>query len=79
MMKKKLNIAVMGTGFMGRVHSHMWRTVSKMFDTEYEPVLKVIFGTVESETKAFAENWGFESYSMDWQKANMIFRKSKML
>ncbi len=67
-MKKKINIAVMGTGFMGKVHSHMWRTVSKIFETDYEPVLKVIFGTVENETKAFCEKWGFEEWSMDWQK-----------
>ena len=67
-MKKKLNIAMMGTGFMGKVHSHMWRTVGKMFDVDYEPVLKVIFGTVESETKSFAEKWGYEECSMDWQK-----------
>ena len=67
-MKKKLNVAVLGTGFMGKLHSHMWRSVSKIFDVDYEPVLKVIFGTVESETKAFCEKWGYEEWSMDWKK-----------
>ena len=47
-MKKKLNIAVMGTGFMGKLHSHMWRTVPKLFDVDYEPVLKVVDGLAES-------------------------------
>ena len=67
-MKKKLNIAVMGPGFMGKLHSHMWRTVPKLFDVDYEPVLKVVFGTVKEDTEAFAANWGFEEWSMDWQK-----------
>ncbi|MGI5830957.1 MAG: Gfo/Idh/MocA family protein [Thermoguttaceae bacterium] len=67
-MKKKLNVAVMGTGFMGKVHCHMWQTVSKIFDLEYEPVLKSIFGTVESDVQSFKDRWGFESSSMDWQK-----------
>ena len=68
-MKKKLNIALIGKGFMGRVHSHMWRTVDKIFDVEYEPVLKVIVGTDEASTKAFAEKWGYEDYATDWKAA----------
>jgi predicted dehydrogenase len=68
-MKKKLNIAVIGKGFMGMVHSHMWLTVSKMFDVDYEPVLKVLCGTDEASTKAFAQKWGFESYTTDWKQA----------
>lgn len=67
-MKKKLNIAVLGTGFMGKVHSHMWRTVGKIFDLEFEPVLKTAFGTIESDVNAFVDRWGYEDGSMDWQK-----------
>ncbi|MDO5552157.1 MAG: Gfo/Idh/MocA family oxidoreductase [Planctomycetia bacterium] len=67
-MKKRINIAVMGTGFMGKVHSHAWRTVGKIFETGYEPVLKVAFGTDEKDTKSFAERWGYEDCSLDWQK-----------
>lgn len=68
-MKKKLNIAVIGKGFMGKVHSHMWRTVDKIFDVAYEPVLKVAVGTDEKATKEFAQKWGFEDYTTDWKKA----------
>ena len=57
-MKKKINIAMMGTGFMGKVHGHMWRTVGKLFDVDFEPVLKVSFGTDEKDTKQFSERWG---------------------
>jgi len=41
-MKKKLNIAVMGTGFMGKLHSHMWRTVPKLFDVDYDHIKTVL-------------------------------------
>ena len=44
-MKKKLNIALMGSGFMGKAHSFAWTLVNKFFDVPYEPVLKVNFGT----------------------------------
>ncbi len=55
---KKLNIAMVGYGFMGRTHSNAYRRVNNFFDLEYEPVLKVICGLEEKEAKAFAEQWG---------------------
>ncbi len=65
---KKLNIAMVGYGFMGRTHSNAFRKVNNFFDLEYEPVLKVICGLEEKEAKAFAEQWGYESYTTDWHK-----------
>jgi predicted dehydrogenase len=65
---KKLNIAMVGYGFMGRTHSNAYRRVNNFFDLEYEPVLKVICGLEEKEAKAFAKQWGYESYTTDWHK-----------
>ena len=65
---KKLNIAMVGYGFMGRTHSNAYRKVNNFFDLEYEPVLKVICGLEEKEAKAFAKQWGYESYTTDWHK-----------
>ena len=65
---KKLNIAMVGYGFMGRTHSNAYRRVNNFFDLEYAPVLKVICGLEEKEAKAFAEQWGYESYTTDWHK-----------
>ena len=42
--KKKLNVGVIGCGFMGRVHSNAYRKVGSFFDLEYEPVQKAICG-----------------------------------
>ncbi|MEF9988576.1 MAG: Gfo/Idh/MocA family oxidoreductase, partial [Christensenella sp.] len=67
-MKKKLNIALMGSGFMGKAHSNAWLLVNKFFDVDYEPVLKVNFGTDEELTREFAEKWGWEEISTNWQE-----------
>lgn len=67
-MKKKINIALMGSGFMGKAHSFAWTLVNKFFDVPFEPVLKVNFGTDEDITKDFAEKWGFEEISMNWEE-----------
>ena len=38
MAKKKLNVGLIGYGFMGRAHSNAYRKVNKFFDLEYQPV-----------------------------------------
>ena len=67
-MKKKLNVGVIGCGFMGRVHSNAYRKVGQFFDLEHEPVLKVICDNNEKKVKEFAANWGWESVETNWRK-----------
>ncbi|MHC4475403.1 MAG: Gfo/Idh/MocA family protein [Planctomycetota bacterium] len=67
-MSKKLNVGVIGCGFMGRVHSNAYRKVSAFFDRQYEPVLKVICDNNEKKAKEFADNWGWENAETDWRK-----------
>ena len=67
-MKKKLNIGVVGCGFMGRTHSNAFRTVPNFFDLPYEPVLKAICARKGERAKAFAEQWGYQSFETDWRK-----------
>ncbi|MFP4171337.1 MAG: Gfo/Idh/MocA family protein [Candidatus Hydrogenedentota bacterium] len=67
-MKKKLNIGMIGCGFMGRVHSNAYRRVPNFFDVEYEPVLKAICDQNEERLKKFADTWGYESTETDWRK-----------
>src|SRR3989440_1816821 len=67
-MAKKLNIGLIGYGFMGRAHSNAFRKVSNFFDLEYQPVLKAICGREESKVKVFAGKWGYESHETDWRK-----------
>jgi len=67
-MKKKLNIGLIGCGFMGRAHSNAYRQVGPFFDLSYEPVLKAVCSDNEEQVKAFAPNWGWESIETDWHK-----------
>ena len=66
--KKPLNIGLVGYGFMGRTHSNAYKQVSQFFDLEYRPVLKAVCGRSEENARAFAENWGYESFETDWRK-----------
>jgi len=72
-MSKPLNIGMIGYGFMGRAHSNAYRQVSQFFPLEYRPVLKACCARNAEKIKAFAENWGYESYETDWRK--LIERK----
>jgi predicted dehydrogenase len=67
-MTKPLNIGLIGYGFMGRTHSNAYRQAPQFFDCEIKPVLKACCARNEAKIKAFAENWGYESYETDWQK-----------
>jgi myo-inositol 2-dehydrogenase/D-chiro-inositol 1-dehydrogenase len=68
MPKKKLNIAMIGYGFMGRAHSNAFRTVANFFPLQYEPVLKAACGRDRSKAEVFAATWGYESVETDWRK-----------
>jgi predicted dehydrogenase len=64
---KKLNVAVIGYGFMGRTHSNAFRSAPNFFDLPYEPVLKTVCARNPERGKSFAENWGFEKAASDWR------------
>jgi predicted dehydrogenase len=70
---KKLNVGLIGCGFMGRTHSNASRRVNNFFDLEYQPVLKAVCDLDEARAAAFAAKWGYESYETDWRK--LIARK----
>ncbi len=66
-MTAPLNIGMIGYGFMGRAHSNAYRKVNCFFNLEHRPVLKACCARDEQKIKAFAENWGYESYETDWR------------
>ena len=65
---RKLNIAMIGYGFMGRTHSNAWRQVRSFFDVPYEPVLKVICGRNEAQMSKVAAHFGWEQHSTRWEE-----------
>ena len=64
-MSKKLNVGMIGYGFMGRAHSNAYRKVNQFFDLEHQPVLKVACARKEEKLRAFADNWGWEECRSD--------------
>jgi predicted dehydrogenase len=65
---KKLNVALIGYGFMGRTHSNAFRKVNNFFDLDYQPVMKAVCARDEAKVKTFAAKWGWESTETDWRK-----------
>ena len=70
---KKINVGLIGCGFMGRTHSNAHRRVGNFFNLEYQTVLKTICDVNADRAKAFAQQWGYESAETDWHK--LIERK----
>jgi predicted dehydrogenase len=66
--KKELRIGLIGGGFMGRTHTNGYKRVGDFFpELTYKPVLKVVCTRSADKVKAFAEQWGYESYETDWR------------
>lgn len=65
---KTVNVAIIGTKFMGKAHSNAWTNAPKFFQVGLKPVLKVACGKDEKGTRDFADNWGWGDVSTDWRK-----------
>jgi len=68
-MAKNCNVALIGQGFMGRTHSNAYLKVEKFFmDLPMYPTMHTSFGMKEENPQAFADRWGWQNASSDWQK-----------
>jgi len=65
---KTLNVAILGTKFMGKAHSNAWLNSPHFFEMGIKPVLKMACGQNEEDLKAFADRWGWEQTETDWRK-----------
>ncbi len=66
-MKKVLNVAMIGGGFMGKAHSNAWTKVNTFFDAPFKVNLKVVVGN-HTPLEDFAANWGYDEVSYDWRE-----------
>lgn len=67
-MPKKLNIGMIGSGFMGRMHSNAYSKVNSFFDLNYKACMKVICTRNEKKAKEFADRWAWQEVETDWRK-----------
>ena len=66
--KKKLNIGMVGYGFMGRTHSNAFAKVNQFFDLEYQPVLKAVCARERQGSRHSPTIGAIESIETDWRK-----------
>jgi len=66
--KKTVNIALIGTKFMGKAHSNAFRQVGRFFDLPVEPVMKVLCGTDPKGTQEAAQQLGWQEASTNWEE-----------
>jgi predicted dehydrogenase len=67
MPKQNLNVAMIGTGFIGKAHSNAFRQVGHFFHVPYELRLRVLCGRNAAKLTSAAEQWGWEETATDWQ------------
>jgi predicted dehydrogenase len=64
-----INVALIGSKFMGRTHSNAYLKVGKFFDLPLQPVMHTIAGRDEAYLQAFAPRWGWKNWTSDWKLA----------
>jgi predicted dehydrogenase len=67
-MAKTVNVALIGTKFMGKAHSNGFLQAPRFFDMPVKPVMKVICGNDPKGTKAAAEQYGWQEASTNWEE-----------
>ncbi len=67
MPKSRLNLAMIGTGFIAKAHSNAFRQVGHFFNTPHELNLKVVCGRNPPKLEAAAAQWGWSETATDWQ------------
>lgn len=69
-MKKTLNIATVGFGWMGQAHSRAYRRIPSFFpERTFEPRLVVCADNVESRRRMAVDDFGYDRAVADWQDA----------
>jgi predicted dehydrogenase len=68
-MTDTINVALIGSKFMGRAHSNAWLNVARFFDVDPSPVMHTVVGRNAGDLDAFASRWGWQNASTDWRSA----------
>lgn len=65
---RKLNVAMVGTGFMGKAHSIATAVVPILFGAPVEIERKVVVDINEDLAKSAAHQYGFAEFATDWRE-----------
>ncbi len=72
-MRKNVNIAMIGGGFMGRMHSNAYRQANSFFDAGHAACQKAVCLRDPARATEFAGRWGWQETECDWRR--LIDRK----
>lgn len=67
-MSKVLRVAMIGYGFMGKVHSHAWRSVNHFFPDAPTIEMTVICGRSKDALESARKTFGWNEDETDWRK-----------
>ncbi len=67
MAERRLRVALLGQGFMGRAHSNAFRQVGHFFDVPFGIECKVICGRDRGRLERMAATWGWSETATDWR------------
>ena len=68
-MTAEINVALLGSKFMGRIHSSAWLKAAKIFSVNPRPVMHTVAARNAEELMAFAKTWGWRHATTDWRSA----------
>lgn len=63
-----LRVAIVGAGFMGKMHAHAWRTAHRFFSLDAIPEIAVLVGRDAARTADAAREFGALAASTDWRE-----------
>ena len=64
---RELGIGLIGYAFMGKAHSHAWRTAPSFFELPLAPRLRALAGRNSEAARAVAEKFGWKHVETDWR------------
>lgn len=65
--QRKLRVALIGQGFMGKAHSNAFNQAGRFFEIPFELERKVICGRDPERLASMASQWGWAETATDWR------------
>jgi len=67
-MEANMHIGMIGTRFMGKAHSHAFRSAPSFFDIPFTPVLHTVCGRDNAQLQRLALRFGWKHQETSWEK-----------
>jgi predicted dehydrogenase len=65
--KRRLNIAMVGSGFIARAHSNAFHQVGHFFEVPFSLRTKVVCGRDRQKLESFAQQWDWLETALEWE------------